>query len=166
MNHRSACPSRRTRTAAASLALLAAALLTACANPLEAAAEKLIEQQTGVEIDRTGDDITLKSEDGDVTISSSVDLPEDFPADMPVPNGRLESSVTGPGTWMLTYQEVETAELQRMKDEIVAAGFAETYHINHSDGGQGAWSKGEDLAALTWSVNGGTYTLFYQVTLQ
>lgn len=77
------------------IALLAAVIgTTGCARIAERAAEKVVENQTGLDIDQKGDSVTIKGKDGEVTASSSGELPEGFPKDVvPVYDGKITASL-------------------------------------------------------------------------
>ena len=89
--------------------LLAAAFATACLLPGckragDALAEKAIEQASGdkVDIDRDGDTVSIKTEQGEMKIASaqdggSVALPADFPTDVFLPEPRTVSSAMDMG---------------------------------------------------------------------
>jgi len=105
---------RASSTPRRAAAVLAAALilpLTACGDDLATeAAERIAENAGGgeVDIERDGDDMTIRNEDGEVAVTTGGRLPEGFPEDVPLPEGgTLVSGVAadtpdGKG-WALTY---------------------------------------------------------------
>jgi hypothetical protein len=79
---------------AAAVGLLAALSSVACSS--EDAAERLVEAQLGdgadVEVDTDSGDIQIQTDEGSLSSSSSAELPADFPADIPTPDGELVNS--------------------------------------------------------------------------
>ncbi|CAM4479960.1 hypothetical protein FHS16_004829 [Paenibacillus endophyticus] len=80
--------------------ILTLAFMSGCGiteNASERAAEKLIEQSTGVKVNQEGNDVTIQSKDGDITLGGeSEKLPEGFPLSA-FPGAKIESSMTTDG---------------------------------------------------------------------
>lgn len=85
---------------AALLVVSLVALLAAC----QRAAEEIVEEQTGVEIDQEGDSVTITGSEGEEITHEAESLPDDWPADVPVYEGaEVEASTSvsmGQGTQM------------------------------------------------------------------
>jgi hypothetical protein len=86
-------PSVRTPFFAA-IGVAVALSTTACSS--DEAAERIIESQLGegadIEIDTDSGDIQIQTDEGSLSSTSSADLPDDFPADIPTPEGTLMNS--------------------------------------------------------------------------
>lgn len=128
----------RTTTPAA---LLTAGLLTltlsGCfANPLEelteSGVEGIVEEATGVDVDVDSD--------------GSASIPDDFPAEVPLPPGSPTTSLDVDGTFQLTYQIDDAAVAEALVEELVAGGYTE---LATSDLGQ----------LKTWVYENATYTV-------
>lgn len=69
--------------------------MTGCQAIAEKTVESAVKQATGADVDVQGDDITVSSKDGSVKVSSGAELPADFPADVPIPDGAtIETVIT------------------------------------------------------------------------
>lgn len=101
---------------AAAGAVVLAAGLSACANPVEKlaenAVEKAIENEAGVDIDNDGDTLTITSEDGQLQAGENVDLPESWPGELPVPPARLVWAQTIENAWSLQYEDAESSHYE------------------------------------------------------
>ena len=65
--------------------------ISGCANPLE----QVIEAQTGAKIDTDSGGTTIETEDGKVEVGTDIELPADFPAELPTPDATLVAAVSG-----------------------------------------------------------------------
>lgn len=77
--------------------------LTACGNATESGIEKLVESQGGgdVDVDLDGDDgVSIQTEDGSFSSGATTELPQEWPGDVPEPDGLAITSaaVIGSGT--------------------------------------------------------------------
>jgi len=77
--------------------------LTACGNATESGLEKIIESEGGgdVDIDLNGDDgVSIQTEDGSFSSGATTELPEEWPGDVPEPDGLAitNAAVIGSGT--------------------------------------------------------------------
>jgi hypothetical protein len=151
---------RRTSTALIATAIAALLALTGCANPIE----KIVEEQTGVEIDQDGDgNVTLETEDGKVEIGSGTEMPADFPAELPTPTGVLTSSVTGGGGWTLNYEDVERNEVEQLKDHFRTSGYEEVSSMDSSDALMSGFVNEQWVVTLIWDGSGDSKALIYGV---
>jgi hypothetical protein len=63
-----------------------------CGRIAEKAAETAVEGATGVKVEDDGDSVTIETDEGTVEVGSGEgDLPEDFPDDVPVYDGAIDS---------------------------------------------------------------------------
>src|SRR5690554_4129073 len=103
--------------------VVAGLTLSGCANPgellAEKAAEKAVEHAieqgssdgTNVDIDADGDGgMTIEDEDGTYQMGSHAQVPDDFPSELPLPDGDLMTAAATPGTWLLSYQNATRAD--------------------------------------------------------
>lgn len=134
----------RIRTSVVAVAFAGAALaLAGCGDAAEEAAEQAIEAQGGgdVEIDAEGGEFSVEGEDGSKFSVGSDELPDDFPTDVPIPEGAtVESSSTvqtdGKAGWFvaLTYPDADASGLaDTSKTEMEDAGFEETSTFSADD---------------------------------
>ncbi len=74
--------------------LVVGLLLTAC-SPTEKAVESAIESQSNqdVDVDIDNDQVTLNTNSGSLQVGDSVDLPDNFPSDVPVTDGTITAAV-------------------------------------------------------------------------
>lgn len=70
------------------------------------------------------EEIVERSTDQSVDLGASADLPDDWPADVPVPDGHLFSAISVDGTHALSYRVAEADAAERLVDDLIAAGFA------------------------------------------
>ena len=86
-----------------SLALLLPMFLTACQSPAqkvsekasENMAEKVLENATGgqADVDIEGENVTVKTEEGNVQVGEQISLPADFPKDVYVYEGAIKAVI-------------------------------------------------------------------------
>ncbi len=164
-------------------ALGAALVLTAAAcgddggSPSDNAIEELIESQGGGEVDIDSEDgeVTIESEDGSFTASSSGDLPEEWPGDVPLPDdlaiessSRIADGSTGgallsvSGTTSMSIEEIQelySSELEGWTEGlnmVNSSGGTESLTMALEDDGAGRGvmlSATNDGAATTLSIN-------------
>lgn len=130
---------RRTLALSAAAVLLAAGL-SACTNPIdqlvqggvEQGVEEAIEQATGGKVD--------------IDTGGGASLPSDFPADVPVPPGTITSSLTTDGIFQIMTTLDDVAQGADFAEEIEAAGYTLT--------------TSQDLGEMkVWILENGTWTL-------
>lgn len=122
---------RRSVIAVAAVAVAVGTLLTGCGQIAESATEQLIEQAAGgsVNIDIEGDGMTVEGEDGAISMGGNLDLPDNWPGEVPTfSDGSLvfvtvdAASGSASAMWN-TESSVEDA-LGAMKGSIEGAGYA------------------------------------------
>lgn len=153
----------RTRTAFRTLVLvLFAALLlgsVGCEAIARKASEKVVENATGTKIDQDGDQVTIKGEDGrEVTASSSdegIEMPKDFPEDVPVYEGKITASLKANEGSTLGIETADSVAdvydwyVGKVKDE----GWKSTGEFKTEDGGMIAAEKDGRQLSVTISAD-------------
>jgi hypothetical protein len=158
---------------AAATCAAAAVALTGCGNAVddlaEGAVERALENEIGpsadVQID--GDSFTLDTEEGSITAGAG-SVPEDFPADVPLPDGevsfaqRLES---GDGlTWsvVVTTSGDPTAVTEQLRADLQSRGFTveDASQFGGADGAGGTvLAEKADLSVLALVADEGGQTV-------
>lgn len=135
---------------AAMMAVGITPLLAACFNPLQSAVEQAA--QNAAE-NALGGDIDLNLDGGGAS------LPADWPGEVPVISGTIESSIRlGSGadqTWSVTVT-VDNADQawSSIKSEFESAGFVTDFESVSSDGSMGSFSDGSYSAIVSIGDNG------------
>ncbi len=148
------------------LAVSAIVVLPACKKAAEKATEAAIEHATGVKVDRDGNQATIKTDKGDVHISTAdtggnVTLPATFPTDIVLPaQHKVASVVDMAGMQMVnmtTTQAVNTVYADTDKG-MQAGGWKRDVAMQTGDGATLAFSKDKRQAffQLAKSDDGGT----------
>jgi len=76
------------RAGIVALGVLLVLTLAGCGRIAEEAAEEVVQQTTGVNVEQDGEKVTIEGEDGEqIEIGSGAELPDDFPSDVPVYKG-------------------------------------------------------------------------------
>lgn len=109
-------PTTLRRLAAGVLAILLTSGLMACTNPLEAVIQKGIEKgvEKGIE-NETGGKV-------DIDTGSGAELPDGWPADLPVPPGKPTLAIKNEDGMMVTYM-TDRAALDKVIAEMEANGY-------------------------------------------
>ena len=131
-------------------AVLAAGLiLTGCSQGAENTAENLIESATGADVDLSDGSVTVTDEEGNVIESGSdVALPDDFPSDLPQPDGGTivtASTMDGQVIVVWSMQGLTADDVDAYVAQVKAAGYGEE-RDSASLGGDGVVSKTVTLA--------------------
>lgn len=124
-------------------AALGGVALAGCSSASDTAAEKITEAATGgdVEISENGD-VSISTPDGNMSISEGgQELPADFPSDVPVPDGTIESLTTtntagsGPSFIFAVRLEGEVPAItEQLSTDFVAKGWTEQSKTTAADG--------------------------------
>ena len=146
-----------------SACLAASALLAAgCQKAADVATEKAIERATGqrVEVDRDGNQVRLRSEEGEITVASGegVALPVDFPDDVFLPANFRVSSVMDVGNARLVNLEAEgqvTTMFDAARADMESKGWTQTLAMQQADGAMLGFSKDDREVAYTFSHHNG-----------
>ncbi len=164
------------RASQLSFALALVLVAGACQKVGETAADAAIERATGVKVERDGDQMTLRSADGELAIRAgeSVALPEDFPADIYLPPDAQVNSVMdlqGISMVSLTAPGQVAGLFAAAREAMQAQGWTQSMSAQHSaDAAMLAFEKGEDeqrrSATLSFNRNNGDDHVIVGVQLQ
>ncbi|MBU6243652.1 MAG: hypothetical protein KGP12_00405 [Actinomycetales bacterium] len=131
---------KKTTAVLAAGAIVAGFSLAGCGQIAESATEKLMEQAAGgsVNVDIQGDGVTVEGSEGAMSIGGSVDLPDNWPAEVPTyGDGTLvmvsvdKGSGSATAMWN-TDQSVEDAAAA-VKSMVEAAGYSVESESNMAD---------------------------------
>lgn len=142
--------------------------LTACGGGSDNAIEQAIEDATGgsVDINTDGDgNVQIDTEDGSFSSGGSAEVPDDFPSDVPLPDGiGLTTTLSDESGWYLYYESGDlTAEY--CEDFLASyedAGFTEDTRFEASGDLTGIYSS--DQYSVTASCSPSISTV--SVTVQ
>ena len=135
--------------------------ISGCANPLE----QVIEAQTGAKIDTDSGGTTIETEDGKVEVGTDIELPADFPAELPTPDATLVAAVSvGSTGWQLQYEGVDNGMLESLIADLTALGLKELSRATVDDGLILSLSNDVWLVSLVWDdTAGGSQALVYGI---
>ena len=164
------------RVSRLSLALGLVLVAGACQKVGQTAADVAIERATGVQVARDGDQVTLRSADGELAIRSgeSVALPQDFPSDIYLPADYQVNSVMDlQGVSMVSLRapgQVSTLSAAA-REAMQAQGWTQSMSAQQSaDTALLAFEKGEDQsrrsATLSFNRNNGDEHVIVGLQLQ
>jgi len=109
----------RTTIAAAIGAVTLSLALTACCHPAENVLEQLTEDQIGADVDINADGnggVKVETEGGSYAVGNNVQLPDNFPKDVPHPDeAKLASVFDASGTYMLMFDDISKSEVDAGK---------------------------------------------------
>jgi len=137
--------------------LVLAGSIVGCQSIAEKATEKAIEKSTGVEIDKSGDEVTIKGEDGtEVTASSDGELPEGFPSDVPVYEGKIVTSVKADKGWSVALEASDDVNtiFDWYKSELEKDGWKIVSEMKVTDGAAVVAEKGDQNLQVTIGASG------------
>ena len=151
------------RSAFIAAAATASLLLTGCGGSAEQAAEQAIESASGgdVDVDIEGETFTFENEEEGVTVQggAGAELPEGFPADLPLPPaGEIMSAASTPegSSVMWMWDGMTQDDFDQYIAQVQAAGYQEVSNFVITDEGPGEFSKSSVLEGngLSVSVSG------------
>lgn len=159
---------RTARCAGAGLALLLALGVAGCGGPVEelvrGGTERLVEDQTGLEIETGDDGVSVKSKDGSLELGGSAQVPEDFPAELPLPDAAPTASLSAGGSWNLTFEGVGAAEVDRLIGALAEAGYEELASTQVADTRQASYQSERWSINIVWDgSSSGSQVLVYSV---
>ena len=163
-------------SALAAAGLVAIGSMAACSP--ENVAEQIIEAgadgDVDVDIDNDGGEITIDSDDGSVTISSGGDLPDNWPDQVPVIDGKITGSsaiTVDEGTSYSVVIEVSGSVsdiFDRLKSDMEAANFEKDSESTFSTGdgtfSTATFTSAEHQVIISVSDTSETTTVSYAVT--
>lgn len=139
-----------TKAMVVAIALTTPFALSGCfANPLDQITDKITDE-IGSEIAEGGaEELVEGITGGEFDIETGGELPDDFPAELPVVDGKVQSAigstVDGKKIWIMTFVvDDAAATMDELRGKFAAAGFEE-----------GVWNKTEHMT--TASVQSDTY---------
>lgn len=140
-------------SAVAALVLGAGLTLAACGSVAEEAAEQAIEESLGggnVEVEDDGLKIT-DDEGNEIATGSQASLPEEWPDEIPVPEGDLISSTASPNAVSITVQSDGDADaiFTDLKSQVEAAGFSAEFTSQNEDVQAASLTRGEEIVSIT-----------------
>ncbi|MEV1130347.1 hypothetical protein [Agromyces sp. NPDC049794] len=133
---------------AVAIAGVTASLLTGCfANPIEELVNRSVE---GAVEEATGGDVSLSGE-----------LPADFPAEVPVLEGKIGLSAGAGGTegWIIAVTTTSSDALADAAGELEAAGFTEDTSVSGGQLGAKVYTGSAYLVLLAGEGSTVTYTV-------
>ena len=139
--------------------------LAGCANPVEAMIKGAIEDQTGVKVDQDGDSFTVETEEGTAEFSAGTEVPDTFPAGVPLPQADPSGAATYPDMWALTYEGFTRGQVDELIEQVRAAGYTESSLMQSESFVQGAYVKDEMNSTILWSEQDAKPALIYGVTI-
>jgi hypothetical protein len=110
--------------------------LASCAGTI---AKKAVERETGVQVKEGKDGaVEMKTKDG--SFSSGNKVPDGFPKDVPLPKGKIASSMSakmeGKKTWLVTTEVSDLkAAVYELKSKLEANGYAIENDFSSSENG-------------------------------
>jgi hypothetical protein len=165
-----------------SLSAVIAFMFTACIDSekvAEKATEKIIEKASGEKIDlETSKDgkeakVVIKDKDGEeVTFSGGDDeIPEDFPKEIYVPEGIIESSgtiSTGEGSMLtvnISSEESFKEIKEKINDKMKNAGWKAEQAMEVDESAMLNFTKGNNSATITLNKEGDKTSVSYMIGL-
>ena len=156
-----------TRRRLLALALIAAvAALPACKKAQDAAVEAAMEKASGMKVDKDGNAVTIKTEQGDLKVTTaedggSVPLPAGFPTDIYLPDGhKVASAMELGGAQMVNLTTAaDMAAVHAATDKAMQdGGWKREMAMQTGDGSSLAYSKDKRQAfyQLVNADGGGT----------
>ena len=127
--------------------------------------EKNLEAQAmEADVDIDGDEFTMSTEDGDVTVSQNAKWPSSAPADIPeFKKGNLVATVEMDTQVMLNFESVSEEDARAYATKVESSGFSQTMK-NEMDGGIFyVFDKGgmqltvgyqDDTMSIIWNIGG------------
>jgi len=132
--------------------LLLAASVVGCQQVAEKATEAAIEKSTGVDVEKSGDEVTITGEDGtEITASSDGQLPDGFPSDIPVYEGPITSSIKADKGWSVTIEAADDVDtiFSWYKQELEKSGWKVVSEMKVTDGAAVVAEKGDQNVQVT-----------------
>lgn len=127
----------------------------------EKAAEIAVEQTTGAQIDQENGSITITGEDGtEVTASEGGELPEGFPADVPVFEGPVISSLKSGSGFMVVIETDRSVDEVKdwYKDELENSTWKVAFESTSAEGATIAAERDDATLHVTISADGDSKT--------
>lgn len=142
------------RVLAAALCVAAAVAAVGCRQ----AAEKAVEEATGVKVEEDGGSVTVQTEQGEATVQSGKGLPEGFPSSVPVYDGEIETagSVTQDDAQVYNVVVVTEDSIDQVKkfyqEKLPTKGWKITATMDMGTGADRSVTIGAETADLAMTV--------------
>lgn len=122
------------------------------------ATEKAIENASGNKVDIEQDGITVEGENGEqAAFGEKVDVPDDFPKDVPVYKGTVTGALSAEGSWTLsieTKDDIKTV-MAFYADELEDEGWVKESSVDTGDGGMYSAKKDDRQCTVITAADGG-----------
>lgn len=150
-------------TSLGTLTIASALFLSACSNPLEGA----IEDAVGNAVEG-GVEQAIENESGgdvDINIGGDVDLPADFPSDIPVlDSGEMISSLKVDTGWIVNWINVDAGAIETFIGEFGGGGWSEISASDMGDFKAYAYENDTYQASVGVVTDGETLSVTYTVS--
>lgn len=144
------------------LAAVAALTLSGCVNPVDAVVDRVLEGQ-GVDIDQNGGTVTIEGQDGEKLVVGGTEVPDDFPSELPLPDGKPQAAVSSSDGVSLSYEAVGEEQIAAMTEKIEALGYERTYDLVADQTIMRYFENPERSVSLIWDGSG-EGALVYAIT--
>ena len=136
--------------------LLIVGSLSACGQAAETLAEQAIEQGTGADVNIEEDGVTVETSEGAMSFGTDgVELPADWPKELPVFDGKLVSVITAEGSvtagWETDSPAADAAAAYQKAFE--SAGYKVTSSMAEM-GGSGFSAEGNGFSVVVTATDG------------
>ncbi len=140
--------------------VVGALTLAGCANPVDAVVDRVLDSQ-GIDVDQKGGTVTIEGEDGEKFVAGGTEVPEDFPSELPLPEGKPTAAFSGGGSVSMTYEDVSEEEMRKLSDKIEALGYERVYDFTGEGGVIRNWDNNERSVNIIWDGESANGTLVY-----
>lgn len=130
--------------------------LTGCTNLIDGAVDKIVEggldritgDGLGVEVDRDGDGVSIKTEEGSFHVGGNASLPQGFPSSIVLPKtGKLSAVFETTEGWMLAIEGLTEADAALLGTQFEQAGWVRT---EGTQSGTGAFESTDYIVVINW----------------
>lgn len=146
------------------VAVVGALTLSGCVNPVDAVVDRVLEGQ-GVDIDQNDGKVTIEGEDGESYSIGGTEVPEDFPAELPLPASKPTAAMSGAGNISMSFEGVAEEEVKALSDEIEALGYERTSDFSAQSSIMRTLENEERTVSLIWDGSS-SGALIYGVTVK
>jgi len=122
----------------------------------------ILEDATGISVDENG--ASIETDEGTVEVGATTEVPADFPAELPQPNGQLMGVITTPGSWNLSYEGVEAESVEQIIETLSGSGYELVTDGTTGDGRVASYQNDTWVVTVIWDgTEGGSKALVYGV---
>lgn len=155
------------------LALILVAALAGCSSIAENAAEKAIEESTGVKVDQDGESIKIKTKDGEAELSGGENkVPDGFPEGLVYKAGTIglttKTSAEGKTNFTVTFETKDKADkvTEFYKKAIAGSGYEIEATTEISGMNMMTFKKGEESSGQVSISSDGDGKTLVNIVLQ